>query len=34
MTLRDVLRISRLMNRFGLTPAQAALIAGLTWGDE
>lgn len=34
MTLRDVLRITRLINRFGLTAAQAAMVAGLAWGDE
>jgi hypothetical protein len=32
MTLRDVLRISKLMHRFGLTPAQAAALAGLCYG--
>lgn len=32
MTLRDVLRITRLVHRFGMTPAQAALVAGLAWG--
>jgi len=30
MTLRDFLRI----NRFGLTPAQAAVVAGMAWGNE
>lgn len=34
MTLRDVLRITRLTHRFGLTPAQAAVIAGLVWGAD
>ena len=34
MTPRDVLRIIRLVHRFGLTPAQAALVAGLAWGGD
>jgi hypothetical protein len=34
MTLRDVLRITRLMNRFGMTSAQAALVASLAWGGD
>jgi hypothetical protein len=34
MTLRDILRITRLVHRFGLTPAQAAVIAGLAFGDD
>jgi hypothetical protein len=32
MTLRDVLRITRLMHRFGLNHAQAAALAGLCYG--
>ena len=32
MSLADLLRITRLINRFGLTPAQAAAVAGLAWG--
>jgi hypothetical protein len=32
MTLRDVLRITRLMHRFGLNHAQAAALAGLAYG--
>lgn len=34
-TLHEVLRINLLVQRFGMTPAQAALVAGLAWaGDE
>jgi hypothetical protein len=32
MTLRDLLRITRLMHRFGLNHAQAAALAGLAFG--
>ena len=32
MTLQHLLRITRLMTRFGMTPAQAATVAGLAWG--
>jgi hypothetical protein len=32
MTLRDLLRVTCLMNRFGMTQAQAAVVAGLAWG--
>lgn len=32
MTLSQLLRVTRLMTRFGLTPAQAAAVAGLAWG--
>lgn len=31
--LQDLLRIMRLVHRFGMTPAQAATVAGLAWGD-
>jgi hypothetical protein len=31
MTALQVLRISRLCQRWGLTPAQAAVLAGLVW---
>ena len=31
--LQDLLRITRLIHRFGMTPAQAAIVAGLAWGD-
>jgi hypothetical protein len=34
MTLQDLLRITRLIHRYGMTPAQAALVAGLAWGGE
>ena len=34
MTLAAVLRITRLINRFGLSPAQAAMVAGLAWGGD
>jgi hypothetical protein len=34
MIQRDILRITRLVHRFGLTPAQAAVVAVLAWGDE
>ena len=32
MSLQQILRITRLTARFGLTPAQAATVAGLAWG--
>lgn len=32
MTLSEILRITRLMARFGMTQAQAATVAGLAWG--
>lgn len=31
--LQDILRITRLIQRFGLTPAQASTIAALAWGE-
>jgi hypothetical protein len=31
--LQYLLRITRLINRFGMTPAQAATVAGLAWGE-
>jgi hypothetical protein len=34
MMLRDVLRIARLMHRFGLNHAQAAALACLAYGDR
>lgn len=34
MSLRDLLRITRLTHRFGLSPAQAAMVAGLAWGGD
>ena len=34
MTLCYILRITRLVHRFGITPAQAAVIAGLPFGDD
>lgn len=34
MSLRDILRITRLTHHFGLTPAKAAVIAGLAWGGD
>ena len=33
MTLQTLLRVTRLINRFGLTPAQALTVAGLAWGE-
>lgn len=32
-SLQDLLRVTRLMTRFGMTPAQAAMVAGLAWGE-
>ncbi len=34
MSVREILRITRLMNRYGMAAAQAAMVAGLIWGDE
>ena len=34
MSVSDNLRINRLVHRFGLTPAQAAVVAGLAWGGD
>jgi hypothetical protein len=31
--LQTLLRVTRLVNRFGMTPAQAAMVAGLAWGE-
>jgi hypothetical protein len=33
MTLQQILRVTRLINRYGMTPAQAAMVAGLAWGE-
>ncbi len=33
MTMHALLRVTRLINRFGMTPAQAAMVAGLAWGE-
>jgi hypothetical protein len=33
MSLRDALRISHLMRRLSLNPAQAAALAGLIYGE-
>lgn len=33
-TSHEVLRINLLVHRFGMTPAQAALVAGLAWGGD
>lgn len=35
MDILTLLRITRLIHRFGMTPAQAAMVAGLAWvGDK
>lgn len=33
-TLHEVLRINLIVQRFGMTPAHAALVAGLAWGGD
>lgn len=33
MSLQTLLRVTRLINRFGMTPAQASMVAGLAWGE-
>lgn len=33
MTAAEVLRVMRLCHRFGVTPQQAAVLAGLAYGE-